>query len=110
MLQMVSLSLTSISMIGALFLMARHNRKSGWTRERHYLAEEIQETMDHLIARQSTVAAPVALRPEGLLTPEVAMSFSLQLAQLHSTLATQPSVAPAVATSVEHVAEYAAKV
>ncbi len=82
-------------MIGALLFMARQNQKSGWRRERNYLSQDIQDTMEQLMNRMPQAAAPPVAMPTAMFTPEASLSFSLQLAKLHSTLAAKPSVAPA---------------
>ena len=94
MLELASLYLTSILLIGALTLFGRRNQHAGWRRTRAHLAEEIQDTMDHLRIPQSAAAA-VGLLP-GALSPEANVTFSMQLAKLQSRLARHGSAASAV--------------
>lgn len=93
MLELASLYITSIFLIGALTLLGRRNQHSGWRRTRSHLAEEIQDTMDQLRIPQSAAAA-VGLLP-GALSPEATAVFSLQLAKLQSRLSRDGSAAPA---------------
>ena len=109
MLQIISLSLVSLGMMAALFMMARHNQKTGWRRQRTYLAEDIQQSMDALLTHVTEAVSPVTASPVPVLTPEASLSFSSQLATLQSTLSLRPSVAPAPQTQTERVEVFAAK-
>lgn len=93
MLELASLYITSVFLIGALTLLGRRNQHAGWRRTRARLAEEIQDTMNQLRIPQSAAAA-VGLLP-GTLTPEANVTFSMQLAKLQSRLARHGSASPA---------------
>ena len=95
MLELIALYVTSIFLIGALALLGRHNRSSGWHRRRSRLAEEIQETMENRRTPQTPSTAGM-----GALTPDASVRFSMQLAKLQSQLAMSGSVAPSPETTV----------
>lgn len=88
--ELVALYLTSVFLIGALALLGRQNRRSGWRRKRRAFADDLLEA-----ALQTPQRAPdtAAMHP-GALTSDANAVFSMQLAKLQSHLAQHGSVAP----------------
>lgn len=93
--ELTALYLTSIFLIGALALLGRHNRSSGWRRKRSTLAQEIQETMEELRSQPpaATAGMPRGM-PAGPQNAEAHVMFSTQLARLQARLAQRGLASP----------------
>lgn len=84
---MILLSTAAIATIGMLALFARHNRKTGWRKER----PSLEKALNLFYADSGMEAeekAPVAPQTN----PAAALSFSAQLVQLRNALGTTAPV------------------
>lgn len=87
--ELVALYLTSVFLIGALALLGRQNRRSGW-RKRRAFADDLLEAA---LQTPQRVRDAATMHP-GALTSDANAVFSMQLAKLQSHLAQHGSVAP----------------